>query len=153
MKNFIKKYLRVFLIGVLLLVTIGFSNPNLFHFKQEVKEIKKSTYKGYGSKTLRVLENHNLHPYEICILLGETGGVLPKNNNLGNLRNKDLTYRSYTSVNQGIVMFKQVMQKKYHQYFTDDPHLTFKTIQPIYAPDNKKWSDNCMIWYNLIYKK
>lgn len=117
----------------------------------EIIAHRVSSYKGYGSKMVKFLEKENLHPYEICIVLTETGGVIPEGFNFGNLRNKDLTYRVYKTKEEGLNAFKKLIRSKYKTHFTLTPRQTFERMQPIYAPDGKEWDDRCMYWYKKVY--
>lgn len=118
----------------------------------EIVAYRVSSYKGYGSKMVKFLEKQNLHPYEICIVMTETGGVIPKGYNFGNLRKKDLTYHTYSTKEEGLNAFKKLIRKKYKKHFTSLPKQTFERIQPIYAPDGKVWDNRCMYWYQTIYQ-
>ncbi len=113
---------------------------------------KKISYNGYGHKLAKRLESEGLHPYEICIIMLETGGVVPKGNNLGNLRRKDLSYHRYDSFDEGLSKFRKCIDRKYKEKFTDNPEQTFKSIQKNYAPDGgKEWVRRAMFWYNKLY--
>ena len=118
----------------------------------EIIAHRVSSYRGYGSKMVKFLEKEGLHPYEICIVMTETGGVIPKGFNFGNLRNKDLTYRVYSTKEEGLNAFKSLIRKKYKKHFTSLPQQTFENMQPIYAPDGKVWDNRCMYWYTKIYQ-
>ncbi len=126
-------------------------------YTKEVFDIhieKKITYKGYGHKLAKKLESEGLHPYEVCIIMLETGGVIPKGNNLGNLRKKDLSYHRYDSFDEGLSKFERCISKKYKKRFTKDPEQSFKAIQVNYAPDGgREWVRRAMLWYNKLYSK
>lgn len=118
----------------------------------EVVAHRVSSYRGYGSKMVKFLEKEGLHPYEICIVMTETGGVIPEGYNFGNLRKKDLTYHTYNTKEEGLNAFKRLIRKKYKQHFTSLPRQTFERMQPIYAPDGHVWDNRCMRWYMKIYQ-
>ncbi len=138
--------------GVVILLFLAFET-NLY--KKEVFDLhieKKITYNKYGHKLAKKLESKGLHPYEICIIMLETGGVIPKENNLGNLRKKDLSYHKYDSFDKGLSEFEKCIDKKYKKRFTDDPEQTFRAIQVNYAPDGgNEWIKRAMFWYNRLY--
>lgn len=123
-------------------------------FIPEHQEQKKEiTYIGYGSILAKKLYyEHNLTEYEVCIIMVETGGVIPKSYNIGNLRKRNLSYHKYKSFEEGLTHFLDVMSKKYKNRFTNDPEQTFKSIQVNYAPDGgKTWVQRCMFWYKLLF--
>lgn len=123
-------------------------------FIPEHQEQKKEiTYSGYGSKLAKVLYyQYKLHPYEVCIVMTETGGVVPKNYNFGNLRRIDLRYHNYKSFDKGLFAFRELIDNKYRKLFSNSPKHTFQKIQPIYAPDGGQvWVNRCLFWYKLLF--
>lgn len=112
---------------------------------------QKIDYRGYGFKLAHKLELEGLHPYEICIVMTETGGVVPYGYNFGNLRKLNGDFHRYKSFEQGLGKFRNCISRKYKGKFTSNPQDTFAAIQPQYCPESTEWTRRCMMWYNLLY--
>ncbi len=106
----------------------------------------KKVYKGYGSKTIKVLRGYGISDIQIAIILAEHGGELPSNNNVGNIRYTS-GYPSYSSLEEGIAKQTSVLKKRYKNCFVKDPLQTIRNIQKRGYSPKKEWVTRVYAWY------
>ena len=99
--------------------------------------------KPFYFETYKWLSNHTSDERIIIISLLEHGGKFPKNNNWGNIRNSNLTYKQYSSLEEGFLAAERLLQGKYKG-------MEAKDIAVIYSESPKEWLNRYHHWENLI---
>jgi hypothetical protein len=151
------KYLLILLIP---LVSFVWFKPIQSHYNQiNISEKPNKAYKGYGSKTIALLNKFDISDIQKAIILAEHGATIPSNNNVGNLRYSD-GYKSYSTLAEGIKAQKVLLiggwvkgkyvKGKYVHCFTNNPLKTIQAIQDEgYCPD-KEWVPRVYAWYCVL---
>ncbi len=123
-----------------------FISPKQNHIPRPVKievSVKQKKATLWWHHSLNKLQKYNLPDWQLAIIMLEHGGKL--NNNVGNLRNSDLSYRNYPSLNDGVKAFEKVLNTKYKG-------MSLRQISKKYSERPDKWLEGVNYWQNLIKK-
>jgi len=117
-----------------------------------VEQPKIKTTSIDGNKYL--LLDNTLSKVELAILLVEYSENTLKNKNPGNLRNRDLTYRKYKTMSEGLKAFTSLIRDekgKYNRCLNLPIDQCVECIAERYSEDPKEWIRRVKIRLKQIY--